>query len=76
MSLSLNPYAPACFAPRDRLTWLHIMSETLESSEVDLNRNEQIIINRAHDFTHNGDEGTYLPPFFFALVLLQQVLDD
>lgn len=41
-----NPYNADCFAPRDRLTWLHIMAETTNLSDGDLTLAEQKLIAR------------------------------
>ena len=46
MALGPNPYTPSCFAPRDRLTWLYIMSETTGMAEDELQQQEQLCINR------------------------------
>ena len=41
-----NPYNEECFAPRDRLTWLHIMSETINLPEDELLIAEQRLIDQ------------------------------
>jgi len=50
MPIGPNPYTPSCFAPRDRLTWLHIMSETTATSEDwYINRQEELCIQADKD---------------------------